>query len=157
MSNTKLHIKNYLNLWNREIQTNLFNFILYKFNEHTCEGRHLKGVVFLQYLISCKIKKIFEKIPKKFVKFCNLQQKLNMRKWKTKNDFFTCIFRRYQYLRINFTFYIENHAKLWGNKIKAPQKNIYERHCWKCTQKRKLKNVKTLVFDFVWTSFALNF
>ena len=55
-------------------------FILYKFNEHTCRGRHLKGVVFLQYLISCKIKKIFEKITEKFVKFCNLQQKLNMRK-----------------------------------------------------------------------------
>ena len=62
--------RNYFTFVKREIQTNTFNFTLYKCNEYTY--RHLKGAAFFQRPISCKISKICEKIPKKFVKLHNL-------------------------------------------------------------------------------------
>ena len=49
-----------------------------KFKSHWKElqTNALKKCVFLQYLVSCKISRIFEKIPKKCVKLHNLKQKI---------------------------------------------------------------------------------
>ena len=66
-----------LTKWNRKIQANAFKLIEFKFDEYTCRRRHLKSVVmFLKYLISSKIIRTFEKIPKKCVKVSSLQQKI---------------------------------------------------------------------------------
>ena len=42
-----------------------------------------------------------------------------------KNDSFTCIFHKSQYL-IYFTFSIENNIKSWPNKIKPTPKNVWK-------------------------------
>ena len=138
-----------LTLWNRRIQANAFSFIEFKFDQYTCRRRHLKSVVFLQYLISCKIRRLFGKIPKKCIKLHNLLLKKYLTKSKMKNDLL--FFKDFRNWLI---------SKPWTSQIKSSQKNIltlgkmYEKKKRK-KEKEKCKNPSFwLCMDFIFTNFS---
>ena len=134
-----------LTKWNRKIQTNAFNLIEFKFDEYTCRRRHLKSlVVFLKYLISSKIIRTFEKIPKKCVKVSNLQQKNIWQNEKWRMTYFSIITE---------TDWFQNLDQV---KSKHHRK-IYVRRWAKCMQKTKkwIMNKLEFVSVCVWTSYAL--
>ena len=117
-----------LTLWNRRIQTNAFSFIEFKFDQYAWRRRHIKSVMFLQYLISCKIRRLFGKIPKKCIKLHNLLLKKYLTKSKMKNDLL--FFKDFRNWLI---------SKPSTSQIKSSQKNIYVRRWAKCTDKKKRK------------------
>ena len=100
---------------------NTFNFISYKFDIYTWR-RNLTGVVFLQYLIiSCKISKIFKKIPKKFIK---LRPYSKNKIWQNEKWLLYIYFSRILVVDWFHNFYWIS-AKLWANKIKTYHRKIF--------------------------------
>ena len=103
-------------MWNWESQINIVTLILYTLSlVSACRRSRQKGLVFIQFLVSCK--KLLEVLINSekrmwtfFVKFqCYNQNEVNS---------FICIFKEFQYL-IDFTFLIENLVKHWKNKAQA--------------------------------------
>ena len=97
-------------------------------------------------ILALSFSKFFEKLPETFVKLCNLSkneiwqnEKLNMTKWKTKNDPFTSNFQGFTWFVSRFLFKITSNVE----QIKSKHQKIIRKTLGQMHAKKE--NLKTLM------------